>query len=485
MYRVLERNMLVLLLLLLAAMFGYFAITWEGFYGGADNIAHYRISRYSFEYPHLFLDHWGKPLFTLLSAPFSQFGFTGIRLFNVSAGLLAALFTWLTAKKLELKNSLLVVIFTLFSPIYFVLLPTGLTEILFSLVLILSVYLFFNGNYFWSAILVSFLPFARTEGIVIIPLFFLSFLYVRKFFPIIFLFTGSLIYSVAGFFQYGDLLWLIHQNPYTGAKDIYGSGDLFHFVRTINQTTGLPLAIIMTLGVVFLVIESIGQKISSDRKRNQLFLFLIGGGFIIYMAAHSYAWWKGLGGSLGLVRVMAGVIPLATLLGLKGYNSFTTVLRFPVILKSIVSLGLITLIVYYPLKKYRDFPLGEDEKTVKEAATWLKGTDYYYGKVYYYHLFFIHFLERNPFDQEIASEKLPVVEYPSRDIPVGSIVQWDSHFGPNEGRMPLERLQNDPGLELMKVFEPKTPLKTWKGDDFVVYIFHRIDESMIKTKLMD
>jgi hypothetical protein len=26
------------------------------------------ISRWAFRYPHLFLDHWGKPLFTILSA---------------------------------------------------------------------------------------------------------------------------------------------------------------------------------------------------------------------------------------------------------------------------------------------------------------------------------------------------------------------------------------------------------------------------------
>ncbi len=485
MYRTLERNMLVLLLLLLAGLFGYFAITWEGFYGGADNIAHYRISRYSFNYPYLFLDHWGKPLFTFLSSPFAQFGFTGIRFFNITAGLLAALFTWLTAKKLELKNSLMAVFFILFSPIYFVLIPTGLTEILFSFVLIFSIYLFFNRSYFWSAIIVSFLPFTRTEGVFILPLFFLSFFYVRKFLPILFLFTGSLIYSVAGFFHYGDFLWLIHQNPYTGAKDIYGSGDLLHFIRSSNQTTGLPIALLMIPGMVFLGIESMGQKIPNDRKRNQLFLLLIGGAFIIYLAAHSYAWWRGLGGSLGLVRVIAGVIPLAALLGLKGYNSFTTVLRFPLILKSIVSLGLLALIVFYPLKKYRDYPLGDDEKTVKEAATWLKGTDYYYGKIYYYHLFFIHFLERDPFDREIAFEKLPDVEYPSREIPVGSVVQWDSQFGPNEGRMPLDRLMNDPGLELLNVFEPKAPFKTLKGDDFKVYLFHRIENQEHKVAVDD
>jgi hypothetical protein len=46
-----------------------------------DGIMHYYISNASWQNPSLFLDHWGKPLFILLSSPFSQFGFAGIVFF--------------------------------------------------------------------------------------------------------------------------------------------------------------------------------------------------------------------------------------------------------------------------------------------------------------------------------------------------------------------------------------------------------------------
>lgn len=476
MYRVLEQRFLIVFLLGLTALFTWFAFSWEGFYGGADNIAHYRISRYAFDYPHLFLDHWGKPLFTLLSAPFSQFGFTGIKIFNVLAGMLTALLSYMIAKKLEMKNALMVLFFILFAPIYFILLPGGLTEPLFSLVLVLAIYLFLDHRFVWSAIVVSFLPFTRTEGFIILPLFFLALLHSRRYFTVLLLSTGFVVYSLIGSLHYGDLFWLVNQNPYKGAGDIYGSGELLHFMKSAGKITGIPLAILLITGTVFLIIEYIGQKIPSERRRVSNFLLLVAGSFFLYLAAHSYVWWKGLGGSLGLIRVMAGVIPMAALLALKGYNSITYLLRFPVFLKSIFSLALLALIIYNPLKKYWDMDLNEDEKLVGKAAEWFKGSEYSDAKLYYYHLYFIHYLERDPFDREISFEKVPSGEVPSQNISEGSIIQWDSHFGPNEGRMPLEKLLNDPGLELLKEFKPAHTLKTYKGDDFKVYLFAKIDE---------
>jgi ABC-type cobalt transport system substrate-binding protein len=477
MYRVLEQRFFLILLLGLAVLFTWFAFSWDGFYGGADNIAHYRISRYAFNYPHLFLDHWEKPLFTLLSAPFSRFGFTGLKLFNVSAGILAALFSYRIAKKLKLKNALMVLFFTLFAPIYFILLPGGLTEPLFSLVLVLAIYLFLDQRFVWSAIVVSFLPFTRTEGFIILPLFFLALLHSRRYFTVLLLSTGFVVYSLIGSLHYGDLFWLINQNPYQGAGDIYGSGELLHFVKSAGKITGIPLAILLITGTIFLIIEYIGQKIPSERRRVSNFLLLIAGSFFFYLAAHSYVWGKGIGGSMGLIRVMAGVIPMASLLALKGYNSITDLLRFPVFVRSIFSLALLALIVYYPLKKYRYIDLGEHEKLVAQAAEWFKGSEYANAKLYYFHLYFIHYLDRDPYDIELSFEKIPSGEVPSQQISEGSIIQWDSHFGPNEGRMPLEKLMNDPGLKLLKEFITPNSQKTYKGDDFKVYLFARIDEA--------
>ena len=42
-----------------------------GVYGDADSYTHFQIAKYAFKYPYLLLNLWGKPVFTLLAAPFA------------------------------------------------------------------------------------------------------------------------------------------------------------------------------------------------------------------------------------------------------------------------------------------------------------------------------------------------------------------------------------------------------------------------------
>ena len=112
-----EKHFILFFLIGLFILFGVLVLQSDAAYGGADNYSHFRISKYAFNYPYLFLDHWGKPLFTILSSPFAQFGFKGIQLFNVILGLLTALFAYLTLKKLEFKNAWLIIFFICFTPI--------------------------------------------------------------------------------------------------------------------------------------------------------------------------------------------------------------------------------------------------------------------------------------------------------------------------------------------------------------------------------
>ena len=78
-------NILIIIFFIIFIILAFFS---EGSYGGADDITHYRFSRYAFKYPEFLLNHWAKPFYTLLIAPFSQIGFLGVRLFNVILGIL-------------------------------------------------------------------------------------------------------------------------------------------------------------------------------------------------------------------------------------------------------------------------------------------------------------------------------------------------------------------------------------------------------------
>ena len=295
----------------------------DGYYGGADNISHYLISRYAFRHPHLFLYAWGRPLFTILSAPFAQFGLPGVKIFNVFLGILTALVTFRVAGQLKIKQPLMALILVCFTPLYFMMMPTALTEIIFSFILVLSVFLYLRSNFIASALVISFLPFARTEGFILLPLFLLTLLWARQYRAILFLAAGVIFFSLAGFFYYKDIFWVITQFPYpvNYHHPIYNkAGSIWHFLHSRNETLGLPMEILFLGGIGTMVVELFSRD-KEVRHRVHFLIMLVLGPFLLYLSFHSVLYWKAMGGSLGLERVLAAVMPLAALVALKGYTA--------------------------------------------------------------------------------------------------------------------------------------------------------------------
>jgi len=444
----------------------------DGFSGGGDSIAHYRISHFAFKYPHLFLDHWGKPVFTFLSSPFSQIGFNGIRLYNIIAGLFTAYITYLTAKSLKKDNSLLIIFFVLFAPIYFELFFSGLTEITFSLVLILSVFYSLKRKYTLSAIILSFLPFVRSEGFLILIIFLFAFILLKKYKSIPFLLSGFFLLSLAGWSYYHDFFWLINKMPYNGASEIYGHGELFHFVKSLPHIMGYPILILFILGVIALILQLRKSKKIEDLSWQEFLFVLLP--FLAYFSAHTFVWWRGLGSSLGLLRVMAGVLPLAAIISLDGYNMIYQSLRRFIYMKYILPTLIILIVIYIPFT-WQKYPmkLGDQEKTLASAAGWVKETPFFKNKIFYYDLFFQFKLGIDPYDTDRCFERVPERNNPEKGIMPGSLVQWDAHYGPNEGGMPLERLLNNENFTLLNKFEPEYPLVVLGDNNYAVYIFKR------------
>jgi len=467
-----EKSQYFILLLSLLIVITILVFLSDGMYGGADNIAHFRISKYAFSYPHLFLDHWGKPLFTLLSSPFSQFGFNGLRFFNIITGILAAYLSFRVAQELKIKNPPIVIFFVIFSPLFFRLFFSGLTEILFSFVLILAIFFFIRKKYLFSTLVISFLPFVRTEGIIFFVIWLILLGINKKWKIIPLLFSGTFIYSLIGWSFYQDLLWVFHKMPYTGAANIYGHGELLFFVNSADHIIGIPLIILFLFGLISYVRSFIKNEFKSERQINEG--FLVFGGLAIYLVAHSYVWWKGIGGSLGLVRVMACIIPLAAIICARGANLLTDILPKKRIIQSLLPVLLVLIVslttifgVKIPMKA------GRQEKVLIEAAEWVKKSKYFHNKIYYYDLYFLHRLGVDPYNQERCFEKLPDNEFPGKNVPAGSIVQWDAHYGPNEGKMPLERLLESDQFHLLKVFEPAEPFEVLGGNEYAVYLFEK------------
>lgn len=458
-------------LLLLLVLHGILIILGNGAYGGADNVAHFRIARYAFEYPNLFFDHWGKPVFTLLMAPFALLGFKATQLVNVVAGLAAIALTVDIARLASMKINPVFLFFTAFAPMYFLLMESCLTEILLSLFLVMSVWLFLKEKYIALAILLSFLPFVRTESIVVLPLFALAFLFKRKFICLPLMLTGSVLYSFAGYVVYHDLLWVVHQMPYSTGASVYGHGELLHFVKSAGEIIGKPFALFLVLGLIIWAWQVFRKP---DLKENRFWLFiLVAGSWGLYFAAHSWVWYKGTGGSLGLIRVMAGVIPLAAITTLPGLNWLSDKLKYPAL--QLLMVGAIAgLQAIIPFRQHPlPFQWEKPQQLMAEAASFVKAS--HPQKVYYFDPFLIHFMEMDPYDQQLNNWGIADKAMPSNSMITGDLLVWDAHFGPNEGGVSQEVLSADPHLQLEKSFLPAENFKVLGGYDYAIYVFRKVD----------
>ena len=467
--------------ILIAIFINYviFVFLSEGTVGGADDIVHYRYARYAFQMPEFFIHHWGKPIFTTLSAPFAQFGFNGFRIFNVLTGTATAYLCYLIARQLDLKYSVFVIFLLIFSPLYSVMMLTGLTEILFGFILMLSVYLFFKEKFILSSVVISFLPLARTEGIIIIPLFLLAFALNRKFRAIPFLFSGLLLYSLLGSFYHKDFFWLINQMPYTGeAYNIYGKGDLLYYFKASKLIFGIPQAILIVAGIIFIAIKIFTTRhFFSSRLLNEILVAYIP--FMLYFLAHVYVYWKGKGNSVGLIRYMAAVVPSSALVALYGWDSVLGLIHDKKIFKQALTVALSFYLIFLPFKLYKiPVPLSPPMKLIKEASSWLKETGYSEHMLFYYDPFWFFFLDINPYNRERIHGFVYDPEHPEKGIPAGGIVLWDAHFSPNEGKLPLDRMKNNPCFQTLKIFRPEKPFKVLGGYDYEVYLFQRLPDSL-------
>jgi ABC-type cobalt transport system substrate-binding protein len=461
-----SKRIAYLLLIVSVVFFVILSFISEGSLGGADSFVHYRISRHSFKYPSLFLDFWGKPLFTILSSPFSQFGFIGIKIFNVCVAGFTAWFALRITEHLRWGNGYLTVAACLFAPVYFILIPSGMTELLFGLVLVFAIFLFFKEKYVWSAIVISFLPFARNEGMVILPFFLLAYLLKRNYRSIPFMASAFLFFSFIGWRHFGNLFWIFENNPYTGAAAIYGHGKMLHFVENYEEIFGWPLTLILLLGLISITFSHRNKKIKDNR---QYVILLIVLPALTYFAAHSFVWWKGIGGSLGLTRVMAGIVPLVAIISVSFFS--WKIWRF--------YLGvLITIaIIIVPFMQY-DLPVRLDptQKLVKKASEWAKDNKLDNRLIYYYDPMVCHFLKKDFYNNNVIREQIPDREHPENAVAMGALVFWDAHFGPNEGQMPIDRLLQNESFQLLKKFEPDQPFKVLNDYNYEIYIFEKVKD---------
>jgi hypothetical protein len=181
---------------------------------------------------------------------------------------------------------------------------------------------------------------------------------------------------------------------------------------------------------------------------------------------------------MGLIRVIAGVLPLAALLGVMGYqyiaekvlaNRFQRVLLFS---------GTLLLVAFENFSVYRyPVPAGPEESLIRETAAWLKDSQYDRKPIFYNDLNVPFYLGIDPYDNTRAVQKWFASHL--AEIPDSSVYIWDAHFGPNECRVPLDSVMKTPGIELIRIVRPGIPFSTLKNYNYEIYVFRKVSAGEI------
>ena len=316
----------------------------------------------------------------------------------------------------------------------------------------------------------SFIPFARTEGVIFFPILIFVLAWSKQYKSIPFLAIGFLVFSIAGYPIYNDWLWPITQSPYH-YDSLYGNGDWNHFIEESPMLFGWPILVLFLFGIS----KSILSTVTSFHNHKTIISILLAGISIGYFAAHSTVWALGMGGSAGLTRVMAGIAPIIALMALIGFEFlFQKVLSIKQ-LQIIIPIMLGVFIIIEGTTKHR-FPLvlGVEEVVLEDAITYLNENELNHNYIIYFNPEVAFEMDLDHFTTTNSMDRVNNSKFPDSGIPVGTIIIWDAHFGPNEARLKKQILEESIHFIKLKDFQPKHPFQVYSGQDFEVVLYQKI-----------
>ena len=483
--------------LLLLVLFGIavgVAFRTESTYDIGDSIYHYLFARYVPQHPENLLNSWAKPLFTLMATLPAQGGFLGMKLFQCTVVAASAWLAYVIARALRLPWPMLAILFCYAAPDYFRIQYSGLTEPLFGLILVGAVALAMTDRPVWSAALIAWLPFVRSEGALLLGLWLVYLAWNRHWRAIPLLLTGFIVYSVVGGVVNGDFGWLVTQNPY-GFHSQYGSGRWLHFLEHLPTLLGWALLAWVLVGILRMFFR-LWHRAEWSRRLFRAELLLIYGVIVAFIGAHTAFWALGLFGSFGMTRVLTVLTPLCAVVALSGLVWVSRLAPREWGRQAIATAGVLAVVIMlfsrdhgYNNENYalvgwhsnlhwsRDFK----EKTIElrmadQATNWLKQHDanwrqhpFAFESTYYSIALNVDLFD--PFLRvPLAKDWAPCLD----GVPVGTYVFWDHWFCPTEAHLPLALLQSDG--RFVKLWEKSEPFfPTWpEGGSCQVVLFQKV-----------
>jgi hypothetical protein len=319
---------------------------------------------------------------------------------------------------------------------------SGLTETLFAFLLIVGLYGAMHGRHVLSAIVLSLLPYVRTEGILVLPFFMMWWLWRRDFRALLLSLSGTAVLTVVGGIIKDNWLWLWNENPYQG-EPLYGHGTWHHYLGMNEFIWGIPLTVLVIAGIITAVTNRKFFLQSPYRE-----IWLVYAPAFCFLVAHSIFWWQGLYSSLGLPRVFAAIMPLFALIGLRGLNAGILLLKNPA--RQVQLVGLVLVLHLGLMAKQKKWLLHPDneQRVLQVSANVVNNFATPKNKVFCSYPVVAHYLDRDIFDAwQWAYVRM--VHHPEWRRS-GDVMLWETHFGQYE--IGMDTLQLDTTSYLERVY---------------------------------
>ena len=420
----------------------------ENTFDNGDSILHYIQAHQALETPHYFLDMWAKPIFILLAFPFANIGWIGMKLFNLICIIGSA---FLLKKIIDHYhiNGWYGVFICFFSQSFFLVQSSGLTEPLFTLFLTCIIWLELKDKSVLSFTLLSFLPFIRSEGYIIIIIFIIYGLLKKKLKFIPFITLGTIFYGLIGLLYYHDFFWMFNQNPYSGVEAKYGHGSLSHFIEQLPYVVGLPVFILFGLGLLHFILNIKNYILTKD-------FFLIYGITIGYITAHSIFWKFGLFHSFGLTRVLIVIIPLVSIIAFRGLLWLERLLG--IISYKIVRYTMITFIIIFPFTKNpmaisweNDIKMDSKQLLLQQTNRWLIDQKLN-KKPILTNAYYLALLSEKIIDNDNEIIEMKLFYDTNFQFKKESLIIWDSYFAPTDNQVSEELIEDKFNVKKLREF---------------------------------
>lgn len=222
----------------------------KGYYW-ADDYGHLEISRSAWSHPAWLLDVWGRPLMTLAYMPSAPFGDGAVRatsliLFGLTAGLCVSM-----ARHQHTRYPVVAGCLLLVQPLAARLAFSALPYTAFSLVLASALWLRTTGRHRAAALTIALLPLARLEGLVVALAWGVVAARERRWRDLPLLGVGMASWAGVGALVHRDLFWIAHANPYGVTSSRQGAAGWGYFLHAFPIAVG-PIVAGLVLAAVAL-----------------------------------------------------------------------------------------------------------------------------------------------------------------------------------------------------------------------------------------